>query len=152
MGLGLLYEIRLSHSGTRHSVGILRTSDHPDTETSTLTHTTLTGTEMNSEGFEPALPNKRSAADPHLDRWDQLTITSISIKGPGVVTVLTSLYLTLRTSANSLSILCCQTPYTGTSWNLIFKEFKIQVRNPHQKLFRNFIVNDVPHRTARHTN
>jgi hypothetical protein len=42
-GLGLLsIEASKSHSDTPHSVGLLWTSDQPDTETSTLQHTTLT--------------------------------------------------------------------------------------------------------------
>jgi len=42
MGLGhLIVEASRSHSDAPQSVGLLRTSDQPDTETSTLQHTTL---------------------------------------------------------------------------------------------------------------
>jgi len=39
---GLNIEVSRSHSYTPHSVGLLWTSDQPDTETSTWQHTTLT--------------------------------------------------------------------------------------------------------------
>jgi len=44
MGQGpLTVEVLRSHSDTPHPVGLLWTSDQPDTEISTRQHTTLTG-------------------------------------------------------------------------------------------------------------
>jgi hypothetical protein len=42
VGLGLRYELPLSHSDTRHSVELLWTSDRPAAETSAWQHTSLT--------------------------------------------------------------------------------------------------------------
>ena len=57
-GQGLLIvEGSWSHSDTPHSVGLLWTSDQPDTETSTWQHTTLTWeTYKPLAGFEPTIP------------------------------------------------------------------------------------------------
>ena len=75
-GLGLLCEVPSSHSDTPHSVGLLLTSDQPDSETSVLQHTTLTTVDINDfGGIRTRNPNKRVTADPRLSlrgHWDRL--------------------------------------------------------------------------------
>jgi len=68
-------EVSRSHSDTTHSVGILWTSDQPDTEASTWQHTTLTRERCLCSGeIRTRNPNKRASADirptlcGHLDR------------------------------------------------------------------------------------
>ena len=41
-GFLIIIEASKSHAATPHSVGLLRTSDQPEVETSPLQHTTLT--------------------------------------------------------------------------------------------------------------
>ena len=64
----LIIDSWLSHSDTPHSVGLLWTSDQPDTETSTWQHTTLT-TDINvSGGIQTRKPNKRADIHSRLRR------------------------------------------------------------------------------------
>ena len=64
--LSRLHDHTQTHS---HSVGLLWTSDQPDTETSTRQHTTLNGqTLIPPAGFEPAIPASKSSQTHALDR------------------------------------------------------------------------------------
>ena len=54
------------HSETPHSVGVLWTSDHPDTETSTRQHKTLTRDIRASGGIGTRNPSKMAAPDTRL--------------------------------------------------------------------------------------
>ena len=65
-----------SHSNTPHSVGLLWTSDHIVTQTSTRQHTTLTtdGHHRHQAGFEPTFPKSERPQTHALDR----TATGIS--------------------------------------------------------------------------
>jgi len=67
VGQGLLImEDSWSNSDTPHSVGLLWTSDQPDTKTSTWKHTTVT-TDIHARGaIRTRNLRKRTAADPHL--------------------------------------------------------------------------------------
>jgi hypothetical protein len=73
----LIIQTSRSHSDTRHSIGVLWTSDRLDAETSTLQHTAPTGLGNRNS-------NKRAAADRRLrprDRWDrQYTNRQVSDK------------------------------------------------------------------------
>jgi len=62
-GQGLLIEASLSHSVTPYSVGLLRTSDQPDGETSTWQQIS-----MSNGGIRTRHPSKRAATDPSCDR------------------------------------------------------------------------------------
>ena len=64
-GQGLLTEASLLHSVTPYSVGILRTRDQSDGETSTTQHTKLY---MSHSGIWTHYPSKRATADPSCDR------------------------------------------------------------------------------------
>ena len=64
--LGLLYEVPLSHPGTPHMVGPLRTSDQPDVGTSTRRHPTLTTGIHVPGGIRTSNTSKRGAADPYF--------------------------------------------------------------------------------------
>jgi len=72
LDLGLLI-IAASRRQTPHSVGLIWTSDQPDTETSTWRHTTDRQTAMLPGRIRSRNPNKRAAADTrHSPRshWD----------------------------------------------------------------------------------
>jgi hypothetical protein len=78
VGQGLLIiEASRSHSDTPHSVGLVRTSDRPDAETSTWQYTTLTRDRHPCPaGIQTRNPSKRAAADPRLSprgHWDRHT-------------------------------------------------------------------------------
>ena len=84
VGLGFLYEVSRSHSDTKHSVGLLWTSDQPVAETSTWQHTTLKtdNTFMSLGGIRTHNLSRRAAADPRLrprGHWDWLTTFHIYI-------------------------------------------------------------------------
>jgi hypothetical protein len=65
----LIIEASRSHSDTPHSVGMLWKGNHPDAETSTWQHTTLTrDTSMAMEGLEPAFPASDPRKTHDLDR------------------------------------------------------------------------------------
>jgi len=70
----IIIKVSRSHSDTPHSVGLLWTSDQPDSETYTSQHTTLT---REKHPF-PGIPqSQREAADPRLrprGHWDRLKI------------------------------------------------------------------------------
>jgi len=74
----LIIEASRSDSGTQHSVGILRTSDQPVAEISTLQHTTVKKDKHPCPGgIRTPNPSKREAADPRLKmrgRWDQFCL------------------------------------------------------------------------------
>ena len=79
MGHGLL-DVPRSHLGTPHSVGLLRTSDRPASETSTTQHTR----HMPPGGIRTRNPSKLAGADPHLktlrpSESAELLITSMKI-------------------------------------------------------------------------
>ena len=63
-------EATRSHSDTPHSVGLRRTSDQPDAETSYLTthNTHNRQTSMSAAGFEPAIPTNERPQNHALDR------------------------------------------------------------------------------------
>jgi len=65
-----------SHSDTPQLVGLLRTGDRPEAETSTWQHTTLPRDKQpRSGGFRIHNPSKRAAANPRLrppGHWDRL--------------------------------------------------------------------------------
>jgi len=66
VGQGLLIiEVSRSHSETPHSVGLLWTSDQPETEASTWQHTTLTGGRhpCPQRDSNPESEKKRTVAD-----------------------------------------------------------------------------------------
>jgi hypothetical protein len=62
----LIIEASQSQPDTRHSTGLLWTSDRPDTETSTWQHTTPTKDVHARGGIRNRSPGKREAADPRL--------------------------------------------------------------------------------------
>ena len=62
----LIIEASRSHPDIPHSVELLRTSDQPDTETSTWQHTSLTTDIHASSAIRTRNPRKRAAADPRL--------------------------------------------------------------------------------------
>jgi hypothetical protein len=69
VGQGLLIiEASRSHSGTPHMVGLLWTSDQPDTETFTRQHTTLTTDIHTLASFEPAVLGSERPETHTLDR------------------------------------------------------------------------------------
>ena len=70
VGCGLL----ITEASRSHSVGLLWTSDQPDTETSTWQHTTLTTDIHAAGGIRTRNPSQRSTADPRLrprGHWDR---------------------------------------------------------------------------------
>jgi len=78
VSLGLLYEFPRLHSDTPHSVGLLWTSDQPDTETPTWQHTTP---RRNSH------PRLQQDSDPQSQRsfthaLDRATIGIVGSSGP----------------------------------------------------------------------
>jgi hypothetical protein len=70
VGQGLLItEASRSHSDTPQSVGLLRTSDQPDAETSTWQHKHSQETDIHAPaGFEPAIPAIERPQTHALDR------------------------------------------------------------------------------------
>ena len=66
VGQGLIIEASRSHSDTPHSVGLLWTSDHPDAETPTWQHNTLTRDIHDPGGIRTRSSSKRAAEDPRL--------------------------------------------------------------------------------------
>jgi len=68
LGLGLLYEVALSHSDTPYSAGLFWMSDRTAVETSTWQHTHHSkDTDVHApRGIQTRNPSKRSAADPRL--------------------------------------------------------------------------------------
>jgi hypothetical protein len=67
--------ITRSHSDTPQSVGLLRTSDRPDAESSTWQHTTFTRDIQDRSEIRTCNPSKRTAANPRIRRrghWDWL--------------------------------------------------------------------------------
>jgi len=80
LGQGLLIiEASRSHSDTPHSVGLLWTSDQPDTETSTWQHTTITRDRcMPPKGFEPTIPVTKR---PQTHEFDRAATESGSLEG-----------------------------------------------------------------------
>jgi hypothetical protein len=84
-GLGrLLLEVSRSHLDTRHSVGLLWTSDHSVAETSTWEHTNThkRQTAMPPGGIGTHEPSKRSAEGPRLrprSHWDRHIYVNLHI-------------------------------------------------------------------------
>jgi hypothetical protein len=84
MGQDLLaMETSRSHSDTRHSVGLLWTSDQPDAETSTWQDKTQDADIHVPGGIRTHIPSKRTAADRRLrarGHWDrQMSVYSRSV-------------------------------------------------------------------------
>ena len=77
LGLSLIVQVSRSYSDTQthtHSVGLLWTSDQPDTQTSTWQHTTLT---TDSGRIRTRDPSNRAAVNPRLrprGHWDLLCL------------------------------------------------------------------------------
>jgi len=83
VGQGLvIIEVSRSHSDTPHSVGLFRTSDRPDTKTSTLPQTTLTIDGIHAlGGIRTRSASRRAAAATCLrlrGRWDRQEIRNTS--------------------------------------------------------------------------
>ena len=62
----LIIEVSRSHSDTPQSVGLLWTSDQPDTETSTSQHTTLIRDIRSPGGIRTRNPSKPAVPNPRL--------------------------------------------------------------------------------------
>jgi len=75
----LVIEASLLHPDSSHSVGLLWTSDQPDTQTSTWQHTTLTGERYlySPSRFNPHNPRKREAEDPRLRIGVRILLTNL---------------------------------------------------------------------------
>ena len=108
VNLHLLCEVRLSHSDTPHSVGLISTSDRPVVETSTWQHTTIT-TDRHSwppGGVRTRNPSKSAAAGPRLRPRGMLWLIKPDIKQSVLQTLHSgyeSLLFVLFTAARSVS-------------------------------------------------
>ena len=83
VGQDVLFEVPRSHSDTKHSVGLLLTSDQPDTKTSTWQHTTLTRDIHVPGGIRTRNSSKRAAVDPRLrsnSHWDRQIYVLTDVK------------------------------------------------------------------------
>jgi len=76
VGISLfVFEVSRSHSDTPHSVGLLWTSDRPNTETSTCQQPSQETDAHVPGGIRTRNPNKRAAADPRFSETAEIGIT-----------------------------------------------------------------------------